>query len=159
MPNPMATGQLHLSFPSHPPPSTHSNLSLFRPSHFTLGVIGIGACSETETLSSTLDHFNASLADIVPPGSLYPLAKNCFIFEDNGSSTNLNLGDGTSGLVVIPSMMGNKKLYIGTLLADLCSHIIGEFGRLVSIISTLHHVKVLWNCRYLSLKALSATSI
>lgn len=132
MPNPMATGNLHLSFPSHPPPATHSHLSLFRPSHFPLGVIGIGVCSENEALSTTLDQFNASLADIIPPASLFPLAKNCFIFEDNGSSTSLNLGDGTPGLVIIPSLMGNKKLYIGTLLADLCSQILGEFGRVVS---------------------------
>ena len=36
------------------------------------------------------------------------------------------------GLVVIPSMMGNKKLYVGTLLADLCSNILAEFAAVVS---------------------------
>lgn len=132
MPNPMATGYLQLSFPSHPPPSTHFALSLFRPSHFSLGVIGVGVCSQTDSLVSMLDQFNLSLLEIFPAGSLFPLAKNCFIFEDSDISTNLNLGDNIPGLVVIPSMMGNKKLYIGTLLADLCSHILGEFGRVVS---------------------------
>jgi trafficking protein particle complex subunit 9 len=131
MPNPLSTGHLHLSFPSHPPPPTHSSLSLFRPSHFCLGVIGIGACSQTDSLSATLDQFNALLLEVFPTGSLFPLAKNCFVFEDSDGITNLNLGDNVPGLVVIPSMMGNKKLYIGTLLSDLCSHILGEFGRVV----------------------------
>lgn len=131
MPNPLSTGHLHLSFPSHPPPSNHSALSLFRPSHFPLGVIGVGVCSPTESLTSMLDQFNLSLLEIFPAGSIFPLAKNCFIFEDNESSLNINLGDNIEGLVVIPSMMGNKKLYIGTLLGDLCSHILGEFGRVV----------------------------
>jgi hypothetical protein len=67
-------------------------------------------------------------------GSIFPLAKSCFVFEDDASNTNLNLGDTYPGLVIIPSIMGNKKLYIGTLLADLCSQIIGEFGQLVRII-------------------------
>ena len=131
MPNPLSKGHLHLSFPSHPPPLTHSSLSLFRPSHFPLGVIGIGVCSQTNSLSTMLDQFNASLLDVFPTDSLFPLAKNCFVFEDSDSTMNLNLGDNIPGLVVIPSMMGNKKLYIGTLLADLCSHILGEFGRVV----------------------------
>ena len=127
----MSNGYLHLSFPSHPPPISHASLALFRPSHFPLGVIGVGVCSQKDSLSSLLDQFNSSLAEIFPIGSLYPLAQNCFIFEDS-DSPNLNLGDSPPGLVVIPDMMGNKKLYVGTLLADLCSHILGEFGRLVS---------------------------
>lgn len=96
-------------------------------------MIGIGVCSQTESLSATLDQFNASLLEVFPSGSLFPLAKNCFVFEDSDGTTNLNLGDNVPGLVVIPSMMGNKKLYIGTLLADLCSHILGEFGRVVCV--------------------------
>lgn len=137
MPNPMSTGYLHLSFPTHPPPSNHSSLSLFRPSHFPQGVIGVGVCSQTDSLSSTLDQFNNSLLQIFPAGSLFPVAKNCFVFEDSDDSTNFNLGDSPPGLVVIPNMMGNKKLYVGTLLADLCSHILGEFGRVVRIVKFL----------------------
>jgi hypothetical protein len=76
--------------------------------------------------------FNAALLDTFPASNVYPLARNCFVFEENDSATNLNAGDNIQGLVVIPSMMGNKKLYIGTLLADLCSQILGEFGVLVS---------------------------
>lgn len=131
MPKSMSNGYLHLSFPSHPPPTSHASLALFRPSHFPLGVIGVGVCSQKDSLSSLLDQFNTSIAEIFPIGSLYPLAKNCFIFEDSDDNPNLNLGDSPPGLVVIPGMMGNKKLYVGTLLADLCSHILGEFSRLV----------------------------
>ncbi|KAJ7155939.1 TRAPP II complex [Mycena crocata] len=131
MPNPLSTGYLHLSFPTHPPPFSHLPLSLLRPSNFPLAVIGLAACSKTDSLPSILSEFNASLLDIFPAGGMYPLAKNCFVFEEGEGNTNLNLGDSLPSLVVIPSMMGNKKLYIGTLLADLCSHVLGEFGTLV----------------------------
>ncbi|KAJ7632643.1 transport protein Trs120 or TRAPPC9 TRAPP II complex subunit-domain-containing protein [Roridomyces roridus] len=136
MPNPLATGYLHLSFPTHPPPFSHLPLSLLRPSHFPLAVIGIAACSKTDALPSILNEFNASLLDIFPAGGMYPLAKNCFVFEEGEENANLNLGEGLPGLVVIPSMMGNKKLYIGTLLADLCSHVLGEFGTLIQALES-----------------------
>ncbi|KAJ7235474.1 TRAPP II complex [Mycena haematopus] len=131
MPNPLSTGYLHLSFPTHPPPFSHLPLSLLRPSNFPLAVIGLAACSKTDSLPSVLAEFNVALLDIFPAGGMYPLAKNCFVFEEGEGNTNVNLGDNVPGLVVIPSMMGNKKLYIGTLLADLCSHVLGEFGTLV----------------------------
>lgn len=131
MPNPLSTGHLQLSFPTHPPPLSHLQLSLLRPSHFPLAVIGVAACSQTDSLGSILAHFNAYLSDLFPAGGIFPLAKNCFVFEESDGITNLNLGDNLPGLVVIPSMMGNKKLYIGTLLADLCSHILGELGVVV----------------------------
>ncbi|KAF7338264.1 hypothetical protein MVEN_02051700 [Mycena venus] len=132
MPSPLSTGYLHLSFPTHPPPFSHLPLSLLRPSNFPLAVIGLAACSKTDSLPSVLAEFNAALLDIFPAGGMYPLAKNCFVFEEGEGNTNVNLGDNVPGLVVIPSMMGNKKLYIGTLLADLCSHVLGEFGMLVA---------------------------
>ncbi|KAJ7940592.1 TRAPP II complex [Mycena leptocephala] len=132
MPNPLSTGYLHLSFPTHPPPFSHLPLSLLRPSNFPLAVIGLAACSKTDSLPEILADFNAGLLDIFPAGGMYPLAKNCFVFEEGEGNTNVNLGDNLPSLVVIPSMMGNKKLYIGTLLADLCSHVLGEFGTLVS---------------------------
>lgn len=135
MPKPLQAGYIHISYPSHPPPSAHAPLSLFRPSHFPLGVIGVAACSETESLSSILTQFNAMLFNMFPTGSMFPLAKNCFVFEDGDSKTNLNLDESMPGLVVIPSIMGNKKLYVGTLLADLCSRILGEFG----IVVRIHH--------------------
>ena len=131
MPNPLATGHIHLAFPSHPLPSSYAPLSLFRPSDFPLGVIGIATCSQNDSLSSILAHFNAAMSDLFPAGSTYPLASNCFVFEDSDDNTNLNLGNSLSGLVVIPSMMGNKKIYIGTLIADLCSNILGGFATLV----------------------------
>ncbi|KAG6866933.1 hypothetical protein C0991_003849 [Blastosporella zonata] len=135
MPSPLSTGYLHLSFPTHPPPRSHLSLSLLRPSHFPLAVIGIAACSKNDSLSSVYAQFTSSLIDIFPSDGIYPLAKNCFVFEE-GEDTNLSMGDNLPGLVVLPSMMGNKKLYIGTLLADLCSQILGEFGVLVQALES-----------------------
>lgn len=129
MPNPLAAGHIHLSFPSHPLPSSHTQLSLFRPSDFPLGVIGVATCSRNDSLPSILSQFNATLGELFPEGSTYPLAQNCFVFEENDGTTNLG---NIPGLVVIPGMMGNKKLYIGTLLADLCSSILAEFATVVS---------------------------
>lgn len=106
-------------------------MSLFRPSHFPLGVIGIATCSQTDSLSSIAAEFNGAVKDLFPPGSIYPLAKNCFVFEEADGTTNLNLGDHLPGLVIIPSMMGNKKENIETLLADLCSNILAEFSTVV----------------------------
>lgn len=133
MPNPLATGSLLLSFTEHPPPPSASVLDLFRPSDFPLGVVGIASCSQSDVLSSIYSQFNASRAELLPSNSIYPLAQNCFVFEEGDGNTNLNVGNHMPGLVVIPSMMGNKKLYIGTLLAELCSNILGEFSMMVGI--------------------------
>lgn len=132
MPNPLSAGYMHLSFPAHPPPPSHSPFNLFRPSHFPLGVIGIAECSPSESLSACFAQFNASLADVFKHSdSNFPLARSCFVFEEDDGSTNLNVGDQMPGLVVIPSVMGHKRVYISTLIADLCSQILGEFSILV----------------------------
>ena len=133
MPSPLASGHIHLNYPSHPLPSSHQTLSLFRPSDFPLGVIGIASSSssQNDSLSSILAQFNAMLSDLFPSGALFPLANNCLVFEESDGSTNLDLGT-YPGLVVIPGMMGNKRVYIGTLIADLCSNILAEFATVVS---------------------------
>lgn len=82
-------------------------------------------------MSTVLGHFNAAVHDLFPFGSTFPLARNCFVFEESDDNTNMNLGNTLPGLIVIPSMMGNKKIYIGTLLAELCSNILGEFASVV----------------------------
>ncbi|ESK96998.1 hypercellular protein [Moniliophthora roreri MCA 2997] len=128
-PKPLSTGHLHLSFPSHPPPISHNPLSLIRPSHFPLAVIGIASCSHPDNLGAMLAQFNGILMDMFPGGSIYPLAKNCFVFEEGDGTCS---SESIPGLVVFPGMMGNRKLYIGTLLADLCSHVLGEFSILIS---------------------------
>ena len=109
-------------------------MSLFRPSLFPLGVIGIASCSHSDSLSSIAAEFNATVKDLFPPDSIYPLAKNCFIFEEDDGTANLNLGDHLPGLVIIPSMMGNKKENIETLLANLCSNILAEFSTVVRVV-------------------------
>lgn len=102
-----------------------------------MGVIGVASCAQDDSLATILAQFNATMHDIFPRDSpyrsIFPLARNCFVFEDGDGGTNLNLGEQFSGLVVIPSMMGNKAVYIGTLLADLCSSILGEFSAIVSV--------------------------
>jgi hypothetical protein len=131
MPNPLSAGHLHLGFTSHPPPQIHGPLALFRPSHFPLGVIGVTACSQAENLSVVLAQFDALLLELFPSDAMFPLAKKLFVFDEADGNAQLTLTSSLPGLVVIPSMMGNRKLYIGTLLADLCSHILGEFGQVV----------------------------
>ncbi|KAG6376171.1 TRAPP II complex [Boletus reticuloceps] len=135
MPSPLSSGYLHLSFPSHPSLPAHSPLSLFRPSHFNLGIIGIAVCSSSHPSSSALEQFENTLADIYPEHSTFPLAKTCFAFQDD-DEPNVGLGENHPSLAIIPNAMGNKKLYIGTLLADLCSQILGEFGHLVHTLET-----------------------
>lgn len=130
MPSPLSSGYIHLTFSSHPNLHAHSPLSLFRPSHFNLGIIGIAACSSSVPLSTASEQFENTLAEISPETSTFPLAKICFAFQDD-EGLNVGLGENPSGLATIPNAMGNKRLYIGTLLADLCSQILAEFGHLV----------------------------
>ena len=141
MPSPLSSGSLHLSFPSHPSLHAHSPLSLFRPSHFNLGIIGIAACSSSHPLSSALEQFENILADISPEAWTFPFAKTCFAFQED-EDPNVGLGGVPPGLAIIPNAMGNKKLYIGTLLADLCSQILGEFGRLVCDIELVPRLRL-----------------
>ena len=70
-----------------------------------------------------------------PDRSTYPLASNCFVFEENDSQTNLDVENQYPGLAIIPSLMGNKTVHVGTLLAELCSNILGEFSTVVCVLS------------------------
>lgn len=129
---PAVNGYLHLSFPSHPPPEAQHLFSLFRPSLFPLAVIGVASCT-SDPFTTTLQHFDETLRDIASPESMFPLAKACFAFEDEGGDGS-QLADQISGIEVIPSMDTNKtKMHIGTLLASLCSRILAEFSSLVCL--------------------------
>ncbi|KAG7092479.1 hypothetical protein E1B28_008831 [Marasmius oreades] len=130
-PKPLSMGHLHLSYPSHPPPAPHSPLSLIRPSHFPLAVIGIASCSQTVNISSVNSQFNSAVLTMFSGDVPYPLAKNCFVFEEGDGTSSISGNESIPGLVIFPSVMGNTKLYIGTLLADLCSNILGEFSVLL----------------------------
>lgn len=135
MPNhQLASGCLHLSYPSHPPPDSHTPLSIFRVSDFPLAVIGIASCAPNDSLATILAQFQTVLHEVFPASSMFPLASNCFVFEESDSTTNINLGDNFPGLVVIPSVMGHKKTYVGTLIADLCSKVLVELGAVVSVL-------------------------
>ncbi|KAL4067655.1 transport protein Trs120 or TRAPPC9 TRAPP II complex subunit-domain-containing protein [Scleroderma citrinum] len=135
MPNPLSSGYLHLSFSSHPNSPTHDLLYLFRPSLFNHAVIGVAAYSSTQTPDAALEQMENILADISSDNSVFPLSKMCFMFQ-NEDVTNGNIDQNPPDVVLIPSAMGNKKLYIGTLLADLCSQVLGEFGRVVQVLET-----------------------
>ncbi|KAJ3715606.1 TRAPP II complex [Lentinula guzmanii] len=122
-PKPLSTGYLHLSFPSHPPPHSHKALSLIRPSHFPLAIIGVATCSHSEALPDIISQFNGAVLDMFPPSGMYSLARNCFVFEE-GSSSGISPSGQQTELTIFPEMMGNRKLHIGTLLGEICSQIL-----------------------------------
>ncbi|KAI0636866.1 TRAPP II complex [Trametes polyzona] len=137
MPNhQLASGYLHLAYPSHPPPDSHAPLSLIRTSDFPLIAIGIASCGENDSLATILTQFQTTLHEVFPHESMFPLASNCFVFEESDSSTNINLGDNFPGLVVIPSVMGHKKTYVGTLIADLCSKVLVELANVMQTLES-----------------------
>lgn len=83
-------------------------------------------------MKSLYSQFDASLGDIFSPEGVYPLVKNCFVFEETEGTENFDPGETFPGLVVVPRIM-NRKLHIGTLLGVICSQILAEFGVLVSL--------------------------
>ncbi|KAF9052654.1 TRAPP II complex [Panaeolus papilionaceus] len=132
LPNPISTGYLHLSYPTHPPPQSHSSLALIRPSHFPLGVIGIGTNSRQggHSLRSLHHQFHSTISDIFPSGNLYPLVKSCFLFEEDDATSPSDPVENIPDLVVVPRI-ANRKLHLGTLLGDFCSKILVELGILM----------------------------
>ncbi|KAI6099877.1 TRAPP II complex [Pisolithus croceorrhizus] len=136
MPSPLSSGYLHLSFTSHPTSPAQAPLYLFRPSFFSHAVIGVASCTPSYTPEAAREQLENILIDIFPESSASSPSKVCFVFQSE-VSTSGNINEVPSGLVIIPSVMRNKKLYIGTLLADLCSQILGEFGRVVHVLETL----------------------
>lgn len=131
MPPPLSPGHLHLTYLSYPLPLWHAPLAVFKPSDFPLGIIGISEGSASTSLSNLLGQFNAEVAQLFPNNSLFPLAQNCYVFEGDDEAGLINMNESYPGMVVIPNVMGNKELYIGTLIAELCSTILGEFANLV----------------------------
>lgn len=128
--NTLATGYLHLGFPSHPPPESHLPLSLFRPSAFPLGVVGITSCS-AETFEHTLTHFDDAVRDVISPEYPLPVSRVCFAFEEAGDGAALDTS--LSDVEVIPKMDKKQtKLHLGTLLASLCSCILVNLSDFVS---------------------------
>ncbi|KDQ07911.1 hypothetical protein BOTBODRAFT_139417 [Botryobasidium botryosum FD-172 SS1] len=157
IPSPLSTGFLHLSFPSHPPPIYHGPLSLFRISSCPLGVIGIADATETTSLAFISAEYNTAIATYFPSTSAFPFAGKCYAFEDGDGNANINNSSGTfPEIVTIPSVMGNKKLYIGTLLADLCHDILAEFPSLVRALDSPGGLESLHSNLFPSIKLGSA---
>lgn len=127
--NTLATGYLHLSFPSHPPPESRLPLSLFRPSAFPLGIIGIASYS-AETFEHIPTHFDDAVRDVISSEYALPVSRVCFAFEEASDSATLNTS--LSGVEVIPKMDTKQtKLHLGTLLASLCSRILVDLSDFV----------------------------
>lgn len=101
-------------------------------SHFPLGVIGIADCSNPDTpLTSVLAEFHAALEQYFPVESAFPLASRCYAFEEGDGNSQMDMTSSDPRLVVIPSVMGNKQVYVGTLISELCAEILSSFANLV----------------------------
>lgn len=133
VPSPLSTGSLHLRYTSHPPSAWHHSLSLLRLSSFPLAVIGIADCSQKDSHHSLAAEFQVTLTTIFSGSSATPFASKCFAFEDGDAVPDGNAGSSFPDLVMIPSLMSNKQVYIGTLLAELCHDILAEFPAIVSL--------------------------
>jgi len=134
MPAPLATGAIQLAYVTRPPPVSQAPLAVFRPSAFPLGVLGISSVPCKHPPEALVGEFNASIARAFPPEfAPFPLARNLFVFEEQEEG-DASAAPAVPGSIIIPAVMGNKKLYLGQLLADLCSSIVGEFTGLVRLI-------------------------
>ena len=96
-------------------------------------MIGIADCTSGTTASSIVAEYKANISILFPDGSPFPFATRCFAFEDGEGNANMNLSASVEDLVMIPSLMVNKQVYVGTLLAELCHDIITEFPSIVSV--------------------------
>ncbi|KAG9008552.1 hypothetical protein FRB93_006471 [Tulasnella sp. JGI-2019a] len=123
----LLAGHLHLSYPMHPPPEWHASLGLFQPSHFPLGVIGVAQYSDQVSMTDIAAEFKAIIGEYFPTGSPFPFATKCYAFESGDSGTAI-LGSTTSEVIVIPSLMGHKEVYVGTLISQMCADILGYFA-------------------------------
>jgi len=142
----LQTGHLHLSFITHPPTPALNSLSLLRPSLFPLAAIGIACATHSDSLPALQADFSSTLLDRFPAESTYPVARNCFVFDEGDGTTDINVGEKLSGLVVIPGIMGNKRVYIGTLLADMCSSILGELALVVCAVRSVCRLQLKLTC-------------
>ncbi|KAF8312015.1 hypothetical protein DL93DRAFT_2115414, partial [Clavulina sp. PMI_390] len=131
LPSPLSAGSIHLRYTTHPPSMWHNSLSLFRLSSFPLAVIGIADCSQKANLATLSAEFKATLGTLFSASIATPFATKCFAFEDGDALPDVNVGSSLADLVMIPSLMSNKQVYIGTLLAELCHSVLSEFPAIV----------------------------
>jgi trafficking protein particle complex subunit 9 len=132
MPTQLASGHLLLTHEVFSPGDRHNRVSIARLSRWPMGILGIAQAASSAQLATVGANFKAQLEELMPPDSLLPLAKNCLAFQQEDSRFTLNTKDAFSGLVVIPHEMGNKQLYLSTLVAELCSTILAGFSDIVS---------------------------
>ncbi|KAG8877259.1 hypothetical protein FRB97_003560 [Tulasnella sp. 331] len=141
---PLLAGNLHLSYPTHPPPEWHAPLALFRPSHFPLGVIGIAEYSDEAIMDTMSTEFKATISEYFPAGSPFPFATKCYAFE-SGRSGSSSLGSTTSDIIVIPGLMGHKEVYVGTLISQMCGDILCYFAGMAQALESPASLEALNN--------------
>jgi len=138
MPPRLAPGHLYLNHEIYDYRDGQRTIPLTSLSRTPMGVIGIARASSTDQLATLGANFKAQMEELLPPGTLFPLAKNCFAFQDEKSRFSLDTKDAFSGLVVIPHDMGNKQLYLITLIAELCSAILAGFSDFATVLESEH---------------------
>jgi hypothetical protein len=102
-------------------------------------VIGIASFPQGSSPDPLAAQLDAVISDMFPERKgLWPLrgVRRVLAFEEGDNQTqsddqNQNTAPPPPSVSVIPSFMNNKKLYIGTLVADLCSQILTSFGTVV----------------------------
>jgi trafficking protein particle complex subunit 9 len=132
MPTQLLSGHLYLTHEVFAPRDRDTQASLIRMSQWPMGILGITEASSSSQLATLGADFKAQLEEILPPDPFIPLAKNCLAFQPENSQFTLDTKDASSGLVVIPHDMGDKQLYLNTLVAELCSVILAGFSDIVS---------------------------
>lgn len=141
MPSQLTTGHLLLAHEVWPARQKLEDNSLARVSQWPMAIIGITSLTSSSQLVTLGAEFKAQMEEILPPDTMIPLAQNCLAFQEESSSSTLDTKDAFSGLVVIPNDMGNKELYLSTLVAELCSSMLAGFSDLVTVPSSpkCHH--------------------
>ena len=138
MPTRLAAGHLLLTHEIFLPGDKLPDGSLIRLSQWPMGVIGIAQASSAAQLATLGADFKALLEEILPPDAFAPLATHCLAFQDADSRFTLDTKDAFSGVVVIPHDMGNKQLYLATLVAELCSALLAGFSDIVNDLISLN---------------------
>jgi hypothetical protein len=132
MPAQLANGHLLLSYEILHQGTRITDASLIRLSQWPMGVIGIAHTSSTDQLATLGADFKAQMEELLPPDAFAPLATHCLAFQEASSRFILDTKDAFAGVVVIPHDMGNKQLYLATLVAELCSAILAGFSDIVN---------------------------
>ena len=119
-----------LRFPVHLPPQSHAPLSLIRPSHFPLDVIGI-APAQGASLSSKATEFQYSLSTLPRQGSFCLLARELFVFKEGEAELDFSGTDFLHSVSVLPSSRQSRRPRLAALLEEICFRLLRSFEDMV----------------------------